>query len=167
MHNILGSNSCIQGYVTQAFRESQEIFGSWLSWLFLFFLLWSNSKLSPRVTSWLSRLFLEYNSRFSEKAKNLRAFPGFSEPNKAWKSQESQEPRGFLGSPGFFLQGQLTYRKILPNLVDSSLCVGFQPNRNREIFWINDNLHCSKSKIWWIPRFLFSAPCKIENLSLL
>ena len=111
-----------KGMLLKPFRESQEIFGSWLSWLFLFFLLWSNSKLSPRVTSWLSRLFLECNSRFSE---NLRAFPGFSEPNKAWKSQESQEPRGFLGSPGFFLQGQLTYRKVLPNLVDSSWCVGF------------------------------------------
>ena len=114
-----------KGMLLKPFRESQEIFGSWLSRLFLFFLLWSNSKLSPRVTSWLSRLFLEYNSRFSEKAKNLRAFPGFSEPNKAWKSQESRKPRGFLGSPGFFLQGQLTYRKILPNLVDSGLCLRF------------------------------------------
>ena len=112
-----------KGMLLKPFRENQDIFvNSWLSWFFLLFLLWLNSKLSPRVTSWLSRLFLEYNSRFSE---NLRAFPGFSEPNKAWKSQESQEPRGFLRSPGFFLQGQLKYRKVHPNLVDSSLWVGF------------------------------------------
>ena len=115
-----------KGMLLKPFRESEDIFvNSWLSWFFLLFLLWLNSKLSPRVTSWLSRLFWEYNSRFSEKAKNLRAFPGFSEPKIAWKSQESHESRSFLGSPGFFLQGQLTYRKILPNLVDSSLCVGF------------------------------------------
>ena len=58
----------------------------------------------PRVTSWLSRLLLEYHSRLSKKAKNFLAFPAFSRPlrgKKAWKSQESQELRAFPGSPGF------------------------------------------------------------------
>lgn len=59
----------------------------------------------PRVTSWLSRLFLEYHSRLSKKAKNFLAFPGFSRlfrGKKAWKSQESQELQAFLCYPGFF-----------------------------------------------------------------
>ena len=90
----------------------------------------------PRVTSWLSRLFLEYHYRLSKKAKNLRAFPGFCRlfrGKKAWKSQESQELRSFLCYPGFFFAGgcllfekmglgALTQREVLK--FNGCLCCG-------------------------------------------
>ena len=72
----------------------------------------------PRVTSWLSRLFLEYHSRLSKKARNILAFPSFSRlfrGKKAWKSRESQELLAFLCSPCrlfFFAGGCLFFEKM-------------------------------------------------------
>ena len=90
----------------------------------------------PRVTSWLCRLFLEYHSRLSKKAKNFLAFPSFSRffrGKKARKSRESQELLAFLCSPGFFFAGgclffekmglgALTQRKVLK--FNRCLCSG-------------------------------------------
>ena len=93
---FLGYSLQCSSQLLQPLCESQDIFGnSWLSWLFLLFLLRSNSRLSLKAKSYLllSRLFLEYHSRLSKKAKNFLAFPAFSRlfrGKKAWKSQESQ-----------------------------------------------------------------------------
>ena len=68
--------------------------------------------LDDRSVSEVSRLFLEYHSRLSKKAKNFLAFPAFSRlfrGKKAWKSQESQELRAF---PGFFCRGTLSKRVV-------------------------------------------------------
>ena len=91
----------------QPLCEWQDIFGnSWLSWLFLLFLLWSNSRLSLKAKSYLLALqaFLGIPLQAFQESQEFPCFSAFSRllrGKKVWKSQESRELRAFLGSPGF------------------------------------------------------------------
>ena len=92
----------------QPLCECQDIFGnSWLSWLFLLFLLWSNSRLSLKAKSYLLALqaFLGIPLQAFQESQEFPCFSTFSRllrGKKACKSQESRELRAFLGSPDFF-----------------------------------------------------------------
>ena len=105
---FLGYSLQCSSQLLQPLCESQDIFGnSWLSWLFLLFLLWSNSRLSLNAKSFLLALqsFLGIPLQAFQENHEFPCFSGLFQAfrgKKAWKSQESQELRAFLGSPGFF-----------------------------------------------------------------
>ena len=103
---FLGSSWHRSSQLLQPLCEWQDIFGnSWLSWLFLLFLLWSNSRLSLKAKSYLLALqaFLGIPLQAFQESQEFPCFSAFSRllrGKKAWKSQESRELRAF---PGFFM----------------------------------------------------------------
>ena len=75
---FLGYSWQCSNQLLQPLCESQDVFGnSWLSCSSYCGQI-PGFPWKPRVTSWLSGLFLEYHSRLSEKAKNFLASLAFS-----------------------------------------------------------------------------------------
>ena len=96
--------------------ESQEVFGnSWFSWVFLLFLLWSNSRLSLKAKSYLLALQgYSWNTTpgFPRKPRIsslFQAFPGFLEAKKHGKAKKARSSWLFFALQAFFLQGGASF----------------------------------------------------------
>ena len=108
---FLGYSWQCSSQLIQPLCESQEIFGtSWFSWLFLLFLLWSNSRLSLKTKSYLLALqtFLGITLKAFQESQDFLCLSGIFQAfqrQKSMESQESQQPLALWAFLGFFCRG--------------------------------------------------------------